>query len=160
MNLTSHEFVVCQDGQFDNGKKHGSLILSEFTGTSALFRGNQLSVNPWSYRQCSEAIKKAIEMPDEEKATRWDNLHKAVLNHTGGQWFNGFLSNLDRVYAEQHRRDQTSVPRLNLQSLGTKYSGSSRRLFFLDLEGTLMPYNPMSSIVPMNPQVCLTRARQ
>jgi trehalose-6-phosphate synthase len=152
MNLTSHEFLVCQDGQFDE-KKHGSLILSEFTGTSSLFGGNELSVNPWSYRQCSEAIEKALVMPDEEKASRWGKLHDAVQNHTGSHWFTEYLSQLDKFYDEQHNHAQTSVPRLNLQKLDALYGQSQRRLFFLDLEGTLIPSNPMSSMIPMNPQV-------
>lgn len=153
MNLTSHEFLLCQDGSIDE-KKHGSLILSEFTGTSSLFGGNELTVNPWSYRQCSEAILKALEMSDEEKASRWGKLYKAVEHHTGGHWFTEFLTHLDRVYEEQADHAQTSIPRLNLQKLERVYGQSQRRLFFLDLEGTLIPNNPMSSMIPMNPQVC------
>ncbi|KAJ8123668.1 hypothetical protein O1611_g9540 [Lasiodiplodia mahajangana] len=75
MNLTSHEFIVCQDGAHCD-QKHGSLILSEFTGTSSLFSGQELSINPWSYRQCSDAIKQAIEMSSEEKASRWSSLRE------------------------------------------------------------------------------------
>ncbi|KAI5866525.1 glycosyltransferase family 20 protein [Durotheca rogersii] len=151
MNLTSHEFIVCQDGQFCD-RKHGSLILSEFTGTSSLFGGKELSVNPWSYRQCSDAIKKALEMSDEEKAERWQGLRDVIGHHTGAQWFSKFLASLDHVYEEQHRHDQTSVPRLNLNVLGQRYTRSQNRLFFLDLEGTLIPYGPMNEIIPMNPQ--------
>ena len=40
MNLTSHEFVYLQD------QKHAPLILSEFTGSSYLFNGSEISVNP------------------------------------------------------------------------------------------------------------------
>ncbi|KAK6216298.1 hypothetical protein LQW54_003689 [Pestalotiopsis sp. IQ-011] len=151
MNLTSHEFLLCQDGKIDE-KKHGSLILSEFTGTSSLFGGNELTVNPWSYRQCSEAILKALEMSDEEKASRWGKLYKAVEHHTGGHWFTEYLNQLDRVYEEQADHAQTSIPRLNLQRLESVYGQCQRRLFFLDLEGTLIPNNPMSSMIPMNPQ--------
>lgn len=151
MNLTSHEFLACQDGNH-YGKKHGSLILSEFAGTSSLFGGNELSVNPWSYRQCSEAIRKAVEMSDEEKATRWGKLSDTIKHHTGGIWFSQYLKSLDTAYEEQNRHDQTSVPRLNLQKLDLRYGQTQRRLFLLDLEGTLIPYNPMSSMVPMNPQ--------
>lgn len=153
MNLTSHEFLLCQDGKLDNRQRHGSLILSEFAGTSSLFGGNQLSVNPWSYRQCSDALSKALEMSDEEKETRWTKLYTAVSQHTGGHWFTEFMAHLDRSYDEQHNHAQTSVPRLNLQRLDAAYGRSHRRLFFLDLVGTLVPCSPMSSMIPMNPQV-------
>lgn len=43
MNLTSHEYIVCQENH------HGPLILSEFTGTYGSF-GACLRVNPWDYR--------------------------------------------------------------------------------------------------------------
>ncbi|KAI0016421.1 family 20 glycosyltransferase [Xylariomycetidae sp. FL0641] len=151
MNLTSHEFIVCQDGKHCE-QKHGSLILSEFTGTSPLFGGNDLSINPWSYRQCSDAIKKAIEMPDEERARRWTALREVLRHHTGGHWFTTFLSQLDHTYEVQHRHDQTSVPRLNLSNLCQMYQQSQNRLFILDLEGTLIPYGRIDQIIPINPQ--------
>ncbi|KAL3965714.1 hypothetical protein ACCO45_000022 [Purpureocillium lilacinum] len=49
LDLTPHEYIVCQDGKINPYQKHGPLILSEFTGASSLFNGNDLTVNPWSY---------------------------------------------------------------------------------------------------------------
>ncbi|TLD09381.1 uncharacterized protein PgNI_07277 [Pyricularia grisea] len=153
MNLTSHEFLACQDGKNSNDKKHGSLILSEFTGTSSLFGGNELSVNPWDYRACADAIKKALEMSAEEKERRWTKLYQAVSHHTGAHWFTEFMLRLDRVHEEQHRRDQTSVPRLSVASLSAQYKRSSKRLFILDYEGTLVSWGPVNQIIPVSPQV-------
>lgn len=151
MNLTSHEYVFCQDG-INFEKKHGSLILSEFTGTSELFDGADLAVNPWDYRACADAIKRALEMPDEEKEARWNKLYKAVNHHTGAHWFTEFMTRLDRVYDEQHRRDQTSVPRLSINTLAHQYKRSERRLFILDYEGTLVSWGPLNKIIPTSPQ--------
>ncbi|KAK4459411.1 glycosyltransferase [Cladorrhinum samala] len=151
MNLTSHEYLYCQDGKISE-KKHGSLILSEFTGTSSLFGGNELSVNPWDYRACADAIKTALEMGDEEKERRWTKLAEAVNLHTGSHWFTEFTSRLDRVYEEQHRRDQTSVPRLSMNGLVQQYKGTERRLFILDFEGTLVSWGPVNQIIPVSPQ--------
>ncbi|KAI1434573.1 family 20 glycosyltransferase [Xylaria sp. CBS 124048] len=155
MNLTSHEFIVCQDGAYCD-QKHGSLILSEFTGTSSLFGGKELSVNPWSYRECSDAIKKAVEMSGEERASRWTSLREVVSHQTGSHWFNSFLSQLDRSYEVQHRHDQVSVPRLNVTQLAKWYEQSERRLFLLDYEGTLVPHETMKGSVSVNPQRVLT----
>ncbi|GAP87309.2 putative glycosyltransferase family 20 protein [Rosellinia necatrix] len=151
MNLTSHEFIVCQDGAFCD-QQHGSLILSEFTGTSSLFGGQELSINPWSYRQCSDAIKQAIEMSSEEKAARWSSLREVVSRQTGSHWFTSFLSQLDQSYQIQHSQDQISIPRLNLNQLSKQYSQSERRLFLLDYEGTLISSEMMKNRVPANPQ--------
>lgn len=152
MNLTSHEYIFCQDGRIHPGQKHGSLILSEFTGTSSLFNKNELSVNPWDYRQCADAIKQALEMGDEEKTRRWEKLYESVACHTGSHWFSELLSQLDRAYDEQHKRDQTSVPRLSVQDVSAKYEKSNRRLFMLDYEGTLVSWGPVNQIIPVSPQ--------
>ncbi|CVK88406.1 trehalose 6-phosphate synthase [Fusarium proliferatum] len=152
MNLTSHEYLFCQDGKLLPEKKHGSLILSEFTGTSSLFAKNELAVNPWDYRQCADAIKQALEMGEEEKDRRWENLYKRVNSHTGSHWFTEFLGRLDIVYEEQHKRDQTSVPRLSIPALSNKYQNANRRLFIVDYEGTLVAWGPVNQIIPISPQ--------
>lgn len=152
MNLTSHEYLFCQDGKIFPDKKHGSLILSEFTGTSSLFGKNELSVNPWDYRQCADAIKQALEMSEEEKTRRWEKLYQCVVHQTGSHWFTEFLSHLDRSYEEQHKRDQTYVPRLSMSSVSAKYANAQRRLFILDYEGTLVSWGPVNQIIPVSPQ--------
>lgn len=152
MNLTSHEYLFCQDGSLLPEKKHGSLILSEFAGTASLFNKNELSVNPWDYRQCAEAIRQALEMSPEEKQRRWELLHGAVSQHTGSHWFTDFLSRLETSYNGQHKRDQTSVPRLSIPNVVGKYQQSQRRLFVLDYEGTLVSWGPLSQIIPVSPQ--------
>lgn len=152
MNLTCHEYLFCQDGKFEGHNKNGSLILSEFTGSASVFGGNELSVNPWDYRQCAEAIKQALEMGDEEKETRWSKLYEAVMHHTAEHWFTAFLTRLTKVYDEQHRRDTTSVPRLSINQLGQQYQQSARRLFILDYEGTLASWGSPNDIILTSPQ--------
>lgn len=151
MNLTSHEYLFCQDGKY-GGKKHGSLILSEFTGSASIFGGNELSVNPWDHRQCAEAIRKALEMDATERAERWTKLMEAVLHHTADHWFTTFLDRLSKVYHEHSRRDTISIPRLSVHELGEKYKAAGRRLFILDYEGTLAAHGSPTSIVFTSPQ--------
>lgn len=153
MNLTCHEYLFCQDGKFQGHNKFGSLILSEFTGSASIFNRSELSVNPWDYRKCAEAIKKALEMGDEEKSVRWHKLYEAVMHHTAEHWFTEFLARLDKVYDEQHRRDTTSVPRLNINVLSHKYQESDRRLLILDYEGTLASWGSVNDIILTSPQV-------
>jgi trehalose 6-phosphate synthase complex regulatory subunit len=155
MNLTCHEYLFCQDGKFEGHNKYGSLILSEFTGSASVFGGNELSVNPWDFRQCAEAIKTALEMDDAEKERRWKELYKAVTLHTGEHWFTTFVERLEKVYAEQTRRDTASVPRLSINALSKQYKGSNRRLFLIDYEGTLASWGSPSSIILTSPQVRL-----
>jgi trehalose-6-phosphate synthase len=153
MNLTCHEYLFCQDGKFEGHNKFGSLILSEFTGSASVFGGNELSVNPWDYLQCANAIKSALQMGDEEKEMRWKKLYAAVLHHTAEHWFSTFLDRLDKVYDEQHKRDTTCVPRLSINNLSHKYQESARRLFVLDYEGTLASWGSPTNIILTSPQV-------
>jgi trehalose 6-phosphate synthase/phosphatase len=76
MNLTSREFILCQDGK-NLEKKHGPLILNESTGSASVLGGHELSVNPWDYKQCSDAIKEVLVMKPKEKQARWLELYKA-----------------------------------------------------------------------------------
>jgi trehalose 6-phosphate synthase/phosphatase len=46
------------------------LLLPKFTGTYGTF-GACLRVNPWDYRQVSDAIHEALSMNEEEKYNRW-----------------------------------------------------------------------------------------
>jgi len=63
MNTTCSEYVMCQQ------EKHGSLIVSELTGTAGSM-GSALLVNPWDYAGVAKAINDALLMSEEEKLAR------------------------------------------------------------------------------------------
>lgn len=151
MNLTAHEFIACQDGARGQ-KKHAPLILSEFTGSASVFHSYPLIINPWDYQQQAQALKSAIDMSAEEKERRWSHLHEIVRQQTGGKWARTLSENLERVYSERGTRDAASVPRLHIQRLSEKYKETSRRIFFLDYEGTLAPHRATSGIPLSSPQ--------
>ena len=151
MNLVSHEFIYCQDGSHSQ-HKHGSLILSEFTGSAAVFNGHELLVNPWDYRQCADALNQALVMPAEEKEERWAKLHSSVIRHTGGAWIKNFIEQLHRVCNDHAMRDTSSVPRLSFTSVSEKYKAAEKRVLFVDYEGTLASWGDPCSIVLTTPQ--------
>jgi trehalose 6-phosphate synthase complex regulatory subunit len=151
MNLTSHEFIACQDGQYTENK-HGPLILSEFTGSSTVFGGSELPVNPWDYRQCAEQIHNALTMKPEEREKRWTSLNNVVTHHTAAHWFKTFTDKLSTVWTQQQERGGISVPRLSIPELGKRYKNSEKRLFILDYEGTLAPWGSPDSIILTSPQ--------
>jgi trehalose-phosphatase len=151
MNLTSHEYIFCQDGKFSK-KKYGPLILSEFTGSAAVFNGADLSVNPWDYQKCADAILYALEMKEDDRKKRWEKLYAAVTHHTAAYWFTTFLAELSRVWKDEQARDTMSIPRLSVNSLCKDYQDSSRRLFILDYEGTLAPKSSSVNTLLTSPQ--------
>ncbi|TKA63780.1 hypothetical protein B0A49_11248, partial [Cryomyces minteri] len=151
MNLTSHEFIFCQDGK-DSDKKHGPLILSEFTGSASVLGGHELSVNPWDYQKCAEAIKIALEMGDQEKERRYNKLREVVMHHTGEYWATTLSAKLAEVHEEHFMRDTMSIPRLSINTLSEQYKAAERRIFILDYEGTLASYGSPTSIILTSPR--------
>ena len=146
MGLTAQEFIFYQDGLLPTFKRHGPVILSEFTGTAAVFGGQEISINPWDYQQCAKAIKQALEMSEAEKVQRYTKLRQLVLHYTGGYWIKQLEKALRKCYDEQTQRNALSIPRLSHSILADKYKSSKRRLFLLDLEGTLASYGPDRNI--------------
>lgn len=151
MNLTSHEFVYCQDGSYGD-KKYGSLILSEFTGSASVFGDHALLVNPWDYRQCSEAINIALTRDETKRKEVWEGLHRAVLQNSTANWVKSFHETLARVWNEQSSREMMAVPRLSVPRLVEKYRQTKRRLMIVDYEGTLASWGSPRSIILTTPQ--------
>ena len=155
MNLTSHEFVYCQDGRYGT-KGHGSLILSEFTGSASVFGNHALLVNPWDYRQCAEAIHVALTRGEEERKEVWTQLYDAVLQNSTANWVKSFSEELSTVWNEQSSREMMTVPRLSVDKLLEKYSQSSSRLLIVDYEGTLASWGSPRSTILTTPQRAIT----
>ena len=151
MNLTSHEYVYCQDGKYSD-KKYGPLILSEFTGSASVFENHELTVNPWDYRECADAIKTALDMSLQERKTRWHGLYASVMHHTAMHWYQSYIKQLKSVWKEQTSRETTSVPRLSFSSLSEKYRTAERRLFIIDYEGTLASLAAPTNIMLTTPK--------
>ncbi|KAL4811544.1 glycosyltransferase family 20-domain-containing protein [Aspergillus unguis] len=152
MNLTSHEFVYCQDGKYASQGRYGSLILSEFTGSASVFGNHALLVNPWDYHKCAEAIHTALTRNEEERQQVWERLHEAVLQNSTSNWVKSFSETLTRVWHEQSSREIMAVPRLPMNKLEERYKQAGRRLIVLDYEGTLASWGSPRSIIVTTPQ--------
>lgn len=134
MNLTSHEFVICQE------VKHKPLILSEFTGTYSSLRAC-IGINPWNTKQVADAIYKAIMMDEDEALERWKDLRRQVMAQDAQHWIQSLLGRLERAHIDQQRRNNLFVPRLEIGQ--SEWRASKSRLILLDLEGTLMHDDPL-----------------
>jgi trehalose-phosphatase len=155
MNLTSHEFVYCQDGLYGD-KAYGSLILSEFTGSASVFGNHALLVNPWDYRQCAEAIHTALTRDEKQRKEVWEQMLSAVLQNSTANWVKSFQQTLTRVWNEQSSREIMAVPRLSVSRLIERYRQSKQRLMILDYEGTLASWGSPRSIILTTPQRAIT----
>lgn len=90
MNLVAKEFV---SSRFDNG---GVLILSRFTG-SARELSEALLINPFATDHFADTIKKALEMPTEEKAKRMEKMREVVKENNVYRWAGKIIGELKKL---------------------------------------------------------------
>ena len=122
MNLTSHEYVVCQE------EKHSPLIISEFAGTYGSF-GAAIRVNPWDAQEVADGIHDALTMGPDDKDYRWQMLYHYVSTNTAQAYVETFVGDLCRVHKENLATVATSIPKLPRHVLKTEYEHATRRVF-------------------------------
>ncbi len=87
MNLVAKEFVA---SRFD---EDGVLILSEFAGASRELT-DAILMNPFSEEQATEAIRQALEMPQEERVRRMQKMRAVVEENNIYRWAGKIVSAL------------------------------------------------------------------
>ena len=101
MNLVAKEFVACQ-----NPEDPGVLILSRFAGAARQLK-DALIVNPYSREDMSDAIKRALLMPLDERVRRWESLMHSVMAEDVTAWRNHFVDALASAATYAERRTPT-----------------------------------------------------
>jgi len=87
MNLVAKEYVAAKKDL------SGVLILSQFTGASRELT-DAIQINPYSVEEFAEAIKLAIEMPEEEKKKRMENMRKIINENNVYRWAGNIITEL------------------------------------------------------------------
>jgi trehalose-6-phosphate synthase len=90
MNLVAKEFVASREDE------DGVLILSQFTGASRELR-DALLVNPYDIAQMAEMIRRALEMPSEERRARMQRMRRVVREHNVYRWAAELISELSEI---------------------------------------------------------------
>jgi trehalose 6-phosphate synthase len=103
MNLVAKEYVAAQDPD-----DPGVLILSRFAG-AAHQMPDALLVNPYSKDEISDAIRKALEMPREERVRRWQSLVEGVRRDDVAGWRRAFVEALEGVKGRQPVEEEAAV---------------------------------------------------
>ncbi len=94
MNLVAKEFVAAQAPE-----DPGVLVLSEFAGAAERMT-TALLVNPHDIGGVADAIRRALEMPLEERKERWAVLRQEVHEHDIDHWRRNYLRALDPAVEE------------------------------------------------------------
>lgn len=88
MNLVAKEYVAAQ-----NPDDPGVLILSRFAGAAEQMK-DALLVNPFAREELADAINVALQMPLEERISRWRSLMAVVRSTDVSSWRDDFVQAL------------------------------------------------------------------
>ncbi|PKY02541.1 trehalose phosphate synthase [Aspergillus campestris IBT 28561] len=138
MNLMSHDYLHCQDGKLAP-QRHGSLIISEFTGSASIFQGHEMLVNPWDYTEVAEAINRALEMSPEQKQRNWGYLLEKKTPFTAIAWYHTFQGALTTAHRTQLSRELHQISSLSTVDLKEAYDKTNYRLFLFEESAVTSP---------------------
>jgi trehalose 6-phosphate synthase/phosphatase len=131
MNLVAKEYVACQ------GDAAGVLLLSEFAGAASEM-GEAIRINPYDEAGTAEALSRALDLPDEDRAERQAALLGRVRRNSAFAWAERSIADLERV----SRQEATPAVRLGEPSptaMAAAFDAAATRGCYLDYDGTLVP---------------------
>jgi len=138
MNLVAKEYLACKD----DGK--GVLILSERAGAAKELVA-ALQVNPDDTDDIADAIRRALEMSEEEQIGRNRKMQAIIKRKDVNYWAKNFLLRLQEVNKAALENYKKHFGPVASKGLLEKYHKANRRLIFLDYDGTLVNFrsNPL-----------------
>jgi len=142
MNLIAKEFVATKT----DGK--GVLILSEMAGAAAEL-GEAVIVNPNNIDRVKEGIQQALDMPEEEVASRLKTMQQRLKRYDVRRWANDFMEGMVHIRVVQKRMDAKSLTKHLRSRMIHEYNNARKRLLLLDYDGTMIPFaNTPEQAVP------------
>ncbi|MDQ3076480.1 MAG: trehalose-6-phosphate synthase [bacterium] len=100
MNLVAKEYVTA-------GPDDGMLILSEQTGSADELQ-DAIIVNPYDIEALAESIKRALEMPKEERKQRMEKMRTIIANNNVYQWAGTFLNDIIDLSRHHELKSETN----------------------------------------------------
>lgn len=134
MNLVCKEYIASKLDQ------KGVLILSEMAGASKEL-SDAILVNPNNVRQLTNAMKEALEMPEEEQIQRMTVMQSTLRRYNIYHWVDLFMERLDLVKEEQQAMKTRILDQASVEIMQTQFASAQERLIFLDYDGTLTGFH-------------------
>ncbi len=134
MNLVCKEYVASKE------ESPGVLVLSELAGASKELL-EAIQVNPNSIDQIRQALKQAIEMPEDEQRRRMQDSIEIVRKFNVRHWVKIFFNRLHEIKSLQKQEMARRVRSEVKDSISKQYQEAKKRLFFLDYDGTLIGFH-------------------
>ena len=132
MNLIAKEYIATKaDGK-------GVLILSEMAGASKE-AGETIVINPNDIGEIADALKAALEMPEEEQIRCNKAIQARLKRHDAIKWADDFIQSLISMQEEQKKMDAKLLSQSSKEKMRKDFRDAKRRLILLDYDGTLVP---------------------
>ncbi|SCU83447.1 LAFA_0D03664g1_1 [Lachancea sp. 'fantastica'] len=125
MNLTCHEFIV------SSRQRNAPLLLSEFTGSAYIMKDGAYLVNPWDVKQVAQTIKRALELPYEEKRRRWKTLYKSIMKNDSDYWVKESLNGITGSWF--FNKERSTVFNLSYDTMLSSYRATRKRVFIFKI---------------------------
>lgn len=133
MNLVAKEFIATKT----NAK--GVLILSEMAGAvNELWESVVINAN--NKEEMVDAIKEALDMPEEEQIRRNKVMQKRLSRYNVTRWAHEFMDKLSNVKKVQQNLCVKMLTDAVRKKFIKEYSRSKKRLILLDYDGTLVQF--------------------
>lgn len=133
MNLVAKEFIA------STWPRGGVLILSEMAG-AAIELSEAIIVNPNNVGEIVAAIKSALEMSPVEAKEKAKVMLGKLKRYDVYRWVGDFLDSLDRVKELQKKSVSDLISGADIEVMLSKYREARKSIFFLDYDGTLVPF--------------------
>lgn len=144
MNLIAKEYMATT-------KNHtGVLILSEMAGACSEL-AEALIVNPNKPDMVADAIKTALEMPEEEQKLRNEAMRVRLEQYNVHQWVQDFIHRLQKVSSKEQKSPVKEMNVTRQNSVLSALNSAASKILFMDLEGILGTFRSQSK--PLKPDV-------
>jgi len=112
--------------------------------------GEAIIINPNNTEEITEALKEALEMPQEEQIRKNHIMQERLKCYDVVKWAHDFLHDLISVGEEQKRFDARLLNRKVKEEMKVDFNKARRRLILLDYDGTLVPFTPSPEMAVPN----------
>lgn len=148
MNLVAKEYLACQ------GEPTGVLILSEMAGAAAEL-SEAILVNPTDRKEVAAAIDKALSLSEMERKTALLHMQDRLKRYDVFSWAEEFFETMKQVRREYRVRRVRLLSEPVENEIVNQYVRASHRVFFLDYDGTLVPFSKFpETAVPHQSLLC------
>ncbi len=132
MNLVAKEYVA---SRVDHD---GVLILSELAG-AANELGEAMLVNPFDKTEVAKRINQALNMPVEEQRQSMTVMQQRLRENDVVTWVARYFEELKEIKSRQKELGIRLIDQNISANIINSYKSASKRLLFLDYDGTLVP---------------------